>query len=133
MNRAFAMKQLKRPLSPHLEIYNFSLTMALSIIHRITGVGLYFGSAVFAWWLFSAAMGQSYLDFVHLVLGNWAGQLVLLGFSWAMFHHMLGGLKHFIWDFGLGLEPDQRILLSWINIVGGIGLTLVVWTFWIWM
>lgn len=127
------MKQSDRPLSPHLEIYRFSLTMALSIIHRITGVGLYLGSAVFAWWMFAAAMGQDQLDLVHLVLGNWFGQLILLGFTWALFHHMLGGLKHFIWDFGLGLELDQRTLLSWINIIGGLGLTLLVWAIWVWI
>ncbi len=127
------MKRSDRPLSPHLEIYKFSLTMALSIIHRITGVGLYFGTALLAWWLIAAAAGPEALSVVYGVLGNWFGQLILLGFTWALFHHMLGGIKHFIWDTGNGLEPETRVMLSWVNVIGGLILTVLIWTFWVWM
>ncbi|MCF6302874.1 MAG: succinate dehydrogenase, cytochrome b556 subunit [Devosiaceae bacterium] len=127
------MKNTNRPLSPHLEIYQFSLTMALSILHRITGVALYLGTGLLAWWLIAAAMGPDQLDFVNFVLGSWFGQLVLLGFTWALFHHMLGGIKHFIWDTGSGLESENRQLLSWINIFGGLALTGLAWVFLVWM
>ena len=127
------MKQSDRPLSPHIGIYKPTLTMALSIIHRITGVGLYFGTALLAWWLIAAAAGPEALSQVNAVLGNWFGQLILIGFTWALFHHMLGGIKHFIWDSGNGLEPDTRTMLSWLNVIGGLVLTLVIWTFWVWM
>ena len=127
------MKNTNRPLSPHLQIYRFSLTMALSIVHRITGVGLYLGTGLLAWWLIAAAMGPDQLDFVNLVLGSWLGQLVLFGFTWALFHHMLGGIKHFIWDTGSGLEPANRQLLSWINIFGGLVLTGLAWVFLVWV
>ncbi len=127
------MKNTNRPLSPHLEIYQFSLTMALSILHRITGVALYLGTGLLAWWLIAAAMGPDQLDFVNFVLGSWFGQLVLLGFTWALFHHMLGGIKHFIWDTGSGLESESRQLLSWINIIGGLVLTVLAWVFLVWM
>ncbi|HHB83088.1 MAG TPA: succinate dehydrogenase, cytochrome b556 subunit [Devosia sp.] len=127
------MKNTNRPLSPHLQIYRFSLTMALSIVHRITGVGLYLGTGLLAWWLVAAAMGPDQLDFVNLVLGSWLGQLVLFGFTWALFHHMLGGIKHFIWDTGSGLEPANRQLLSWINIFGGLVLTGLAWVFLVWV
>ena len=90
------MSKPYRPLSPHLQVYKLSLTMAMSIIHRITGVGLYLGTALVAWWLIAAASGPAQLDFVNSVLGHWLGQLVLLGFTWALFHHMLGGIRHFI-------------------------------------
>ena len=36
-----------RPLSPHLQIYRPMLTMMMSIAHRITGAGLYFGTRAF--------------------------------------------------------------------------------------
>ena len=126
------MKQNQRPLSPHLEIYRFSLTMALSILHRITGVALYLGTLLLAWWLIAAAAGPAHLSLVYQVMGNWFGQLVLLGFTWALFHHMLGGIKHFIWDTARGLEPEQRRALSWFNIIGGLVLTLLVWVFMVW-
>ncbi|MCF6326017.1 MAG: succinate dehydrogenase, cytochrome b556 subunit [Devosiaceae bacterium] len=123
----------ERPLSPHLEIYRFSLTMALSILHRITGVGLYLGTALLAFWLIGAAMGPTQLDLVYLIMGNWFGQLIMLGFTWALFQHMLGGIKHFIWDVGAGLEPDQRKVLSWFTIIGGVILTALTWTFFVWI
>jgi len=122
-----------RPLSPHLEIYRFSLTMALSILHRITGIGLYFGAILLGWWFIAAAMGPTQLDLIYFVLDNWFGQLVLLGFTWALFQHMLGGIKHFIWDVGAGLEPGQRQALSWFTIVGGLVLTALTWIIFVWI
>ena len=127
------MKQSDRPLSPHLEIYKFSLTMALSILHRITGVGLYFGTVLLAWWLIAAAAGPEYLDVVYGGFSNWFGQLILFGFTWALFHHMLGGLKHFIWDTGACMERDARNRLSWFNAIGGLVLAVLTWLFLVWM
>ncbi len=127
------MSKSYRPLSPHLQVYRLSLTMAMSIIHRITGVGLYLGTALIAWWLIAAAMGPGQLDFVNMVLGHWLGQLVLLGFTWALFHHMLGGIRHFIWDTGKGLEPEARVALTWFTLIGGLVLTGLIWLFFVWM
>ncbi len=127
------MVQPTRPLSPHLQIYKLSLTMTMSVIHRLTGIGLYLGMIVIAWWLVAAAAGPGYLDVVYLVFGNWLGQLVLIGFTWALFHHMLSGIRHFIWDTGGGLEPDQRVRLSWFALIGGLVLTALSWIFFVWM
>ncbi len=126
------MSQFKRPLSPHLEIYKFSLTMAMSILHRITGVALYLGTVIIAWWLIAAASGPRQLDLVYVVMGNWAGQLVLFGFTWALFHHMLGGIKHFIWDTGAGLEPGSRKVLTWVTLAGGLVLAALTWGLLVW-
>ncbi|VAW22032.1 Succinate dehydrogenase cytochrome b-556 subunit [hydrothermal vent metagenome] len=122
-----------RPLSPHLQIYKVSLTMAMSIIHRLSGVGLYLGMIIIAWWLAAAAAGPAYLDFVYLVFGNWLGQLVLVGFTWALYHHMLSGIRHFFWDTGAGLEPAARLNLTWLALVGGLVLTGLTWIFFVWI
>ncbi len=122
-----------RPLSPHLQIYKPSLTMAMSIIHRITGVALYLGMALVAWWLIAAAAGPGYLGFVNAVFGHWLGQLVLLGFTWALFHHMLSGVRHFIWDSGKGLEPDNRVALTWFALIGGLVMTGLAWLIFVWL
>ena len=127
------MSKPHRPLSPHLQVYKPSLTMAMSIIHRITGVGLYLGMAVVTWWLVAAALGPDQLDVVNAVLGHWLGQLVLLGFTWALFHHMLGGIRHFVWDTGKGLEPEARVALTWFTLVGGLVLTGLTWLTLVWM
>ena len=76
----------------------------MSILHRITGGALYFGTLLVAWWLIAAATSERYFDFVNMVYGSWIGRLVLLGYTWALMHHMLGGIRHFIWDTGAGLE-----------------------------
>src|SRR5690242_621669 len=91
-----------RPLSPHLQIYRWPITMTMSILHRITGGALYFGTLLLAWWVIAAAAGPAYFETANAVFGSWFGRLVLFGYTWALIHHLLGGLRHFVWDFGAG-------------------------------
>ncbi len=117
----------ERPLSPHLSIYKPMLTMMMSIVHRITGAGLYFGMALFVWWLFAAAHSQGYFDFVQGFIGSWFGRLVLLGFTWALIHHALGGLRHLLWDTGRGFDLVKIEWLARANIAASVALTLLIW------
>lgn len=116
-----------RPLSPHLQVYRFALTMAMSIAHRITGAGLYLGTVLLAWWLIAAASDASSFDAVSAVVGSPIGRLVLFGFTWALFHHMLGGLRHFIWDMGYGMDHPEREYLAQATLVGGAVLSVLTW------
>ncbi|PLP56811.1 succinate dehydrogenase, cytochrome b556 subunit [Mesorhizobium loti] len=116
-----------RPLSPHLTIYRPAITMTMSIVHRITGGALYFGTLLVAWWLTAAAGPQSYFDFVNGIFGSWFGQLVLLGYTWALMHHMLGGIRHFVWDTGAGLEKHTASKIAWATLVGSVILTILIW------
>jgi succinate dehydrogenase / fumarate reductase cytochrome b subunit len=116
-----------RPLSPHLQIYKPMLTMMMSIMHRITGVGLYFGIILLVWWLTAASISDSYFDFVQGFFGNWFGRLVLFGFSWALIHHALGGLRHLLWDTGRGYDLKVVEWLARVNLAGSIVLTLLLW------
>ena len=122
-----------RPTSPHLSIYRFTLTMTMSIVHRATGIANYAGTALLVIWLAAAAWGQEPLNAVNAVYGSWFGQLVLFFYTWSLIHHMLGGLRHFVWDFIIGMEPGQREALAWANLIGSIVLTLLVWTIFVWM
>ncbi|MGB5216067.1 MAG: succinate dehydrogenase, cytochrome b556 subunit [Anderseniella sp.] len=117
----------ERPLSPHLSIYKPMLTTMMSIMHRITGMGLYFGMALLVWWLFSAAHSQSYFDFVQGFIGSWFGRLVLFGFTWALVHHALGGLRHLLWDTGRGFDLVKVEWMARATIAGSITLTLLIW------
>jgi succinate dehydrogenase / fumarate reductase cytochrome b subunit len=121
-----------RPTSPHLQIYKFTITMAMSIIHRITGIGLYGGMLLLVLWLGAAAFGEEPLAVVNAIFGSWFGQLVLFGFTWALFQHLLGGLRHFIWDSGRGFEPGVRERLAWANVIGAVILTLLAWAIFVW-
>ncbi len=116
-----------RPLSPHLQIYRWPITMVMSVAHRVTGFGLYGGTILLVWWLAAAASGPRAFDFANAVLGSWFGLFVLFCFTWALMHHMLGGIRHFIWDFGIGLDKPARDNLAWATIVGSVVLTALVW------
>ncbi|MFK8252707.1 succinate dehydrogenase, cytochrome b556 subunit [Ancylobacter terrae] len=116
-----------RPLSPHLQIYRPMLTMMMSIVHRITGVALYVGTLLLAWWLVAAATSPAAFATANAVLGSLIGKVVLFGYSWALIHHMLGGVRHFIWDTGNGFGPEARELFAKATIGGSIVLTILLW------
>ena len=120
-------KSSARPLSPHLQIYKPMLTMMMSIMHRITGVGLYFGIILLVWWLTAASISDSYFDFVQGFFGHWFGRLLLFGFTWALMHHALGGLRHLLWDTGRGFDLNVVEWLARANLAGSIVLTLLLW------
>jgi succinate dehydrogenase cytochrome b subunit len=117
----------QRPLSPHLQIYRPMLTMMMSIVHRITGAALYFGMLLVAWWLIAAAGGGNGYTNLEWFFGTLIGRMVLFGYTWALLHHLLGGIRHLIWDTLHGLEPVEREFLAAATLVGSILLTLVLW------
>src|SRR6266849_4815175 len=87
-----------RPLSPHVQIYRWPLPMLMSILHRITGGGLYVGTLLMAWWLIATASGPNAYATFGAFINSWIGLLILFGYTWALLHHMLGGIRHLIWD-----------------------------------
>lgn len=118
---------VSRPLSPHLQIYRFTITMAMSIIHRITGVGLYAGVALVAWWLVAAATGPEAYATFQAVAGSWIGQLVLFGFTWALLHHLFSGLRYLLWDAIVATSPKAADILSWAAVAAALAGTVAVW------
>ena len=121
-----------RPVSPHLEVYRFTLTMAMSIVHRITGVANYVGTLLLVLWLGAAALGEDAFTSVNGLFGSWIGQVVLFGYTWSLFHHMLGGVKHFVWDSGRMLDPVGREQIVRWQVIGGVVLTLAAWALFVW-
>jgi succinate dehydrogenase / fumarate reductase cytochrome b subunit len=116
-----------RPISPHLQIYRPIPTMVMSIVHRITGGALYFGTLLVAVWLIAAATSREAFDTVQTIYGSWPGLLVLAGYSWALIHHMIGGIRHLVWDTGIGLGKEQSTRIAIIMPFVSVGLTLLVW------
>lgn len=121
-----------RPLSPHLEIYRFTLTMAMSIVQRITGIANYAGTLLLVIWLGAAALGGDAYATVSALFGSWLGQVVLFGYTWSLIHHMLGGLRHFVWDSGRMLDPTGREVIARIQIAASIALTIIAWALYVW-
>ncbi|HEY8064912.1 MAG TPA: succinate dehydrogenase, cytochrome b556 subunit [Methylosinus sp.] len=116
-----------RPLSPHLSIYKPLFTMMMSIVHRITGAALYAGALLLALYLLGLALGPSAFGAVSWIMDSLIGRLFVLLFSWALFHHLLGGVRHAIWDRGLYLDSDGRELLAKVGLGGGLALTALLW------
>jgi succinate dehydrogenase / fumarate reductase, cytochrome b subunit len=120
-------RTVERPLSPHLGIYRPQINMVMSIVHRLTGAALYVGTLLLAAWLIAAAMGERAFAVANEVLAHPLGKLVLVGYSWALIHHMLGGMRHLLWDTGRGLQPRSADALCWLTIIGSLVLTAVLW------
>jgi len=118
---------VQRPLSPHLQIYRLTLSMVMSGLHRITGLALCAGMVLLTWCLLAAAAGQNAYGTFEGFASSWLGRLILLGFSWSLLHHLIGGLRYLIWDLGYGMEPAEREWLVRANIIGSILATIVLW------
>jgi succinate dehydrogenase / fumarate reductase cytochrome b subunit len=119
----------RRPLSPHLTIYKLMMTMAMSMAHRISGVALYLGATLFALYFLGLALGPGPFAAVSWIANGFLGHLIVLGFVWALFHHLLGGVRHALWDRGLFMDPIGRELLAQGTLVGGIVLTVLIFVF----
>ena len=124
---AAAGKRGARPLSPHLGIYRFTMTMAMSIAHRISGGALYVGVLLLAWFLVAASADAATFGVFSAFIESFIGRLVLFGFTWALFHHLIGGIRHFVWDAGYGMDAPLRDQLARATLIGGFALTIVVW------
>jgi len=96
-----------RPLSPHLGVYRFAYTMATSILHRMTGVFLAIGLAALACWLMAAANGAESYAAVVAAYSHWLFRLLLLGWLVSFLYHFANGIRHLLWDAGIGLEKAQ--------------------------
>ena len=111
------MQRVERPLSPHLQIYRWRITMWLSSLHRISGLLLTLGAFTLCLWLIALATGPEAYDTAQAFFGS--GVFKLLAALWALsfFYHMLNGIRHLAWDLGYGFERPQIRVTGWIVIV----------------
>ncbi len=116
-----------RPLSPHLSIYKLQVSMILSGLHRITGFGLLLGTLLFAWWIIAAAVGpRAFLTVQHFI-GSPIGLLFLFGWTFCLMYHLCNGVRHLLWDIGIGIEIEGIKLGGWIMVGCAVGLTVLAW------
>lgn len=116
-----------RPLSPHLQIYGWKITMAASITHRISGVGLAIGSLLLTCWLLALAAGPENYTALQSFLASWFGRLLLLGFTWSLMYHLCNGIRHLFWDIGYGFDIATADRTAWAAFAGSILLTVMAW------
>jgi succinate dehydrogenase / fumarate reductase cytochrome b subunit len=116
-----------RPQSPNIQIYRPQITSVLSIANRITGVVLSLGAVGLVIWLGAAAAGPETYGIIHRVISSWAGQLLLLGFTFAFFLHLCGGIRHLVWDTGHGFELRAIYVSGWTVVASSVALTATAW------
>lgn len=105
-----------RPLSPHMKIYKFPLNGMMSGAHRVTGLLLSIGTLLFAYWLISAAYGADSYATAQAFLGSWLGQLMLMGWTFCLYYHLVNGVRHLLWDTGKYLEKEDLISTGRVGI-----------------
>jgi len=115
-----------RPLSPHLQVWRFHITMYASILNRMTGGGLYFGAFIATAWAYALAAGREEYAFVTGLLGSPLGLVVLFGLSLAYFFHFAAGIRHLVWDMGRGINPKLADMTGLAAMVFSVAATLVV-------
>ena len=116
-----------RPMSPHLTVWRWHITMATSILHRATGVALYGGGLIAAAWALSLAAGPETYGAVQSLLRSLLGRLVLFGLTASIFFHLATGVRHLVWDLGYGLELKSANASSITVFAFTLVATLVVW------
>jgi len=118
---------IRRPLSPHLQVYRWPVSMALSILHRITGVGLGLGTLLLAWWLIAAAVSDDAFAGVQWFLATPVGMLVLFGWTLALCFHFFSGIRHLVWDAGYGFEQPWYDRSGWAVVIATVAAALLLW------
>jgi succinate dehydrogenase / fumarate reductase cytochrome b subunit len=116
-----------RPLSPHLTIYRWPITMTLSILHRMTGVALSLGLLILTVWLVAVSSGAGTYGQIFALLDSIPGRLLLLAFSFAFFFHLCNGIRHLFWDVGKGFEMRQVNASAWLVVFASVSLTIGFW------
>lgn len=118
-----------RPLSPHLQIYKWQWTMALSILHRLTGLALAAGTLLLVYWLAAAAAGPAEFAGAQAAVDHWIGRLLLFGWTLALFYHLLNGIRHLFWDMGKGFELGTARASGYLVFLLALAATALVWLF----
>lgn len=121
------MATRERPLSPHLQVYRWQITMTMSILHRVSGVILTVGAFALAWWLLAVAAGGDSYVLAAAFLASPLGKLFLFGFSLALVYHLLNGVRHLLWDVGVGFEIPEFYRSGWTVAVLTVLLTVLIW------
>ena len=116
-----------RPLSPHLSIYRWQISMILSILHRITGVGLGIGTLMISYWFVSVASGPRSYSNAQWFFDSIIGKILILGFTFSMVFHLLNGIRHLFWDIGLGFEINTSKKSAWLVVILTFIITFVIW------
>ena len=117
----------KNPLSPHLQIYRWHLSMILSIAHRIIGVVNSIAMILICLWTISFLFGEENYEIIKILFQSFFGKLLIISLSWTFSFHMLSEIRHLIWDLGYGFDLKISKITGVITIIGSLVLTILIY------
>lgn len=126
-------RTVRRPLSPHLQVYTPQLTSILSIMNRVTGIALSAGTLLLVWWLVAAASGPGAFSTVQGFIASPVGLFVLFGWTASLFFHFYNGIRHLAWDAGFGFDLPQTYASGWAVVTAAAVSTILVWAVGLWL
>ncbi len=126
-------KLVRRPLSPHMQVYTPQLTSLLSIMNRVTGLAISAGTVLMVWWLVAASSGPSAFSTVQGFIASPLGLFMLFGWTASLFYHFFGGLRHLAWDAGYGYDLPQTHASGWAVVIATVVATVLTWAAGLWM
>ncbi len=126
-------RTVRRPLSPHLQVYTPQLTSILSIMNRVTGIALSAGTLLLVWWLVAAASGPGAFSTVQGFIASPVGLFVLFGWTASLFFHFFNGIRHLAWDAGFGFDLPQTYASGWAVVTAAAVSTILVWAVGLWL
>lgn len=121
------MANRERPLSPHIQVYRWQITMTMSILHRTSGIILFVGAFALAWWLLAVAAGGDVYAAAAACVASPVGMIALFGFSLSLVYHLLNGIRHLLQDGGMGYEVRTFVRNGWLVSIGSVVMTALVW------
>lgn len=126
-------KLVERPLSPHLQVYRWQISMSLSILHRASGIALSVGTLLLVWWLVAIATSEHAFTIVQDFVASPLGLILLFGWTVALFYHFFAGIRHLIWDAGYGFDIPQFHRSGWAVLIATAVCTVLAWVIGVWV
>ena len=117
----------KNPLSPHLQIYRWHLSMILSITHRIIGIVNSVAMILICLWTISLLFGEENYEIIKILFQSFFGKLLITSLSWSFSFHILSEIRHLIWDLGYGFDLKISKITGVITIIGSLALTILIY------
>ena len=128
MSEVRTTRAAERPMSPFVSVWRWHVTMFTSILHRVTGCGLYGGALLLVGWAVALASGKGPYETYMGLLGSPLGRVVMIGLTLCLFFHMTNGVRHIVWDFGAGFKPKTASATAWLVLAIAAVATAAVWT-----
>lgn len=119
---------MTKPISPHLSIYKKQISSVLSILHRISGAGVFIGLLLFVLW-FTGFVFSNFAYCYIAIFAYWPIKLLVFLTAAGLIYHLCNGIRHLFWDMGLGFSIPVMHKTGWAVVIVSALLLLLFWIY----